>query len=85
MGAASDGTDRALVFTHFNDDDATAPKTVTLSMTGLEGKTQAEIYVLDKEHDLTLIQKLTVNGDLLEWEIEVPNFTSYMVLLKPAK
>ncbi len=81
VGAASDGKDHALMLTHFNDDDDTAPKTVTLSMTGLEGKTVAEIYVLDEMHDLTLMQKVATTGDTLEWEIEVPNFTSYMVLL----
>ena len=53
-------------------------------MTGLRGKTQAEIYVLDEGHDLTLMQKLTVNSDTLEWEIEMPNFTSYLILLKDA-
>ena len=84
VGAATDGENHALMFTHFNDDDNTAPKTVTLSMTGLSGRTTAEIYLLDSDHDLTLTQKLTVNGDTLAWEIEVPNFTSYMVLLKNA-
>ena len=81
VGAATNGENRALVFTRFNDDDATAPEIVTLSMKGLTGKTVAEIYLLDKDHDLTLSQKLTLNGDSLDWEIEVPNFTSYMILL----
>ena len=80
--AATDGKDHALMFSHFNDDDDAAPKTVTLSMAGLEGTTTAEFYALDEAHDLTLVQKVSTNGDTLTWEIEVPNFTSYMVLLK---
>jgi len=79
---AARGEDEAgVVLTHYNDDDATEAKTVTVDLKGLGGRTKAEIYLLDADHRLTLTQKLTFTGDLA-WEIEVPNFTCYLILLK---
>ena len=71
----------SVVLTHYNDDDATETKAVTVNLKGLGSRTEAEIYLLDDDHRLTLTQKLTFTGDLA-WEIEVPNYTCYLVLLK---
>ena len=80
--SAARGEDTAgFLMTHFNDDDTTPAKSVTVNLSGLDRKTEAEIYLLDGSHDLTLTQKITFSGDLT-WEIEVPNFTCYLILLK---
>ena len=70
-----------VVLTHYNDDDAAEAKTVTVELAGLDDKTEAEVYLLDGDHDLSLMQKFTFAGDFA-WEIEVPNFTCYLILLR---
>ena len=80
--AARDGDRAGVVLTHYNDEETAPSKTVRLSLTALGEKTEAEIYLLDADHDLSLMQKLTFAGETFEWEIEVPNYTCYLVLLK---
>ncbi len=80
--AARDGDRAGVVFARYNDDDATEATTVSVALTGLGERTEAEIYLLDDDHRLTLTQKMTFAGDRFEWETEVPNFTCYLILLK---
>ena len=70
--------------THYNDDDSTEPKFIKLELSGLasENGTEAEIYLLDADHDLTLVEKAVIYGDRFVWEPNVPNFTCYMIKLK---
>ena len=79
--AARDGDTAGVVLTHFIDDDEAGAKTVTVEFNDLGGRTEAEFYLLDDNHRLTLTQKVTFSGDLA-WELEVPNFTCYLILLK---
>ena len=79
--AARGENEAAVVLTHYNDDDTAEAKNITVELTGLDGRTEAEIYLLDENHRLTLTQKLTFSGDLA-WEVEIPNFTCYLILLK---
>jgi hypothetical protein len=82
--AAKNGDDAAIVLTHYNDDDSTAPKFIRLDMTGFTSDcgVEAEIYLLDKDHDLTLVQKAVFFGDRFIWEPSIPNFTCYLIKLK---
>ena len=82
--AATDGDEAAVILTHYNDEDTTPPKTVTVELSGLGGEngTEAELYVLDETHDLTLAEKITFFGDRLIWEKEIPDFTCYLIKLK---
>jgi hypothetical protein len=79
--AARDGDTAGVVLTHFNDDDTTDAETVTVELNDLGGRTEAEFYLLDDNHRLTLSQKVTFSGDLA-WDIELPNFTCYLIKLK---
>jgi hypothetical protein len=76
VAAARDGGQGAVVLTRFNDDDATEPATVHLTLRGLGERTEAEIYLLDDDHRLTLCQKMAFLGEAFEWETSLPNFTS---------
>lgn len=80
--AARDGEGAAVVLTHYNDDDATEKKSVCVELNGLGTRTEAEFYLLDDDHRLTLTQRITFGGDRFAWEIDVPNHTSYLILLK---
>ena len=50
-------------------------------MAGLaaENGVEAEIYLLDADHDLALVQKAVIYGDRFIWEPQVPNFTCYLL------
>ena len=57
--AASDGNDSALFLTHYNDDDTAPNQKVKITFSGAKhGETlKAEIYLIDKEHDLELVRE----------------------------
>ena len=82
--AAKNGSEAAIVLTHYNDDNSTEPKFIRLDIAGLspDNGVEAEIYLLDAKHDLTLVQRSVIYGDRFVWEPSVPNFTCYLVKLK---
>ena len=82
--AAKNENEAAVIMTYFNDDDKADPKFVKLDLSGLESENgvEAEIYLLDADNDLELVQKATIYGDRFVWEPNVPNFTCYLVKLK---
>ena len=71
-----------MVPTHSTEEDDTEKKSVCVELMGLGARTEAEFYLLDDDHRLTLTQKLAFGGDRFAWEIDVPNHTSYLILLK---
>ena len=79
--AARDESHGAVILAHYNDDDGAPAKDLTLSLDAIDGRTEAEFYLLDGENDLSLTQSLTFEGRL-EWKLPLPNFTCYLVLLK---
>ena len=82
--AARTDDEAAVILTHYNDDDATEPKSLSLALSGFGGESgcEAEFYLLDDDHRLTLTQRLTFFGDRLVWETDLPNFTCYLIKLK---
>ena len=83
--AAAGESEAALMLTHFNDDDETAPKEITLTLEGFDGEgamTEVEWYLLDENHDLTLVNRIRCAGKQIVWSTEIPNFTSYLIKLK---
>ena len=80
--AARDEKNAAVVLTHYVDDDAAEKKSVCVELCGLGERTEAEFYLLDNDHRLTLTQKLTFVGEKFAWESEMPNYTCYLILLK---
>ncbi len=82
--AAKNGSDAAVLVTHFNDDDTTDAKFFPIELSGFGGEngTEAEIYLLDDAHNCNLIGKATYFGDRFVTELNFPNFTSYLIKLK---
>ena len=78
--AAVGNGEAAVILTHYNEDDATEAKTFSVDLCGLgEGMNEMEIYVLDADHDLTLVDRLTFGGNRVVWEKLIPNFTGYLL------
>lgn len=84
QAAACNQDEAAVMLTHFNDDDSTQPITLELDLNGFGGSTgtEVEVLVLDEEHDLELVQKITYWGEKIRLQLTLPNFTSYLVKLK---
>ena len=82
--AAANEKEAAVMITHFNDDDSTAPVTVELDFRsfGCNDGTEIEILVLDETRDLVAINKSTYFGTRFVTELSFPNFTSYLIKLK---
>ena len=82
--AAKNEREAAVMFTHYNDDDATEPKefTIDLSGFGCEVGTEIEVYLLDDTHDLTKQETLTYYGDRFGITLTVPNHTCYLFKLR---
>ena len=82
--AAVGEAEAALMLNYYNDDDTADEKQVSVGLAGFGGDagTEAEVYLLDDEHDLTLAYKLIFFGERFVWETTVPKHTCYLVKLK---
>lgn len=79
--AATDGSRGALMFTHFNDDDSTPEKRISVKLEGIIGKKRLQIYQLDKERDLDLIRTLEIDGGA-EIAMHLPLFGSILMIIE---
>lgn len=78
--AAKSQDEAAVMLTHFSDDDETAPKTVSIVFNGAD-YSEAEIYLLDEENDMTLIEKRT--DDTVNCiDLKMTLFSSYLIKVK---
>ena len=83
MGAKN-GDNAAIIMTHYNDDDAAGAKRVPIEIRGLgaNSRTVVEMYKLDDASGYAFLEQITVFGDKLIIEREIPNYTSYLLKLK---
>ncbi len=82
--SAQNGNEAAFIVTHFNDDDNNEGTEISIDISGSasENGTEAEIYLLDADHDLTLTDSIVYYGDKIVIKRPLPNYTSYLVKLK---
>ncbi|MBR5307820.1 MAG: hypothetical protein IKU43_03550 [Clostridia bacterium] len=81
--AATDGENYAVMLTHFNDNDSTESKPVTLKFEGGKTPVKVSTYVLDGERDLELTREEEFGAGSFDVTLDMPLFTS--VLLKIEK
>jgi hypothetical protein len=82
--AAKSDTEAAVMLTHYNDDDTTPADTAKVDLCGFGGEsgTEAEVFILDEEHDLESSFKATFYGERFTLQLPAPNFTSYLIKMK---
>ena len=80
--SATNGTDSAILLTHYNDNDETEQKTVKLDLSGLGEKSSVEIFVLDENNDMSLCKSFGINGDSADFTLDIPLFTTYFISIK---
>ena len=70
------------MLTHYNDDDETEAKQVTLELNNIEGEVKLELYVIDDTHDGELIREDEFKSDSFKMKLSLPLFTSYLVKIE---
>ena len=79
--AATNGTDSAAFLTYYDEDDESENKMVELEIAGNSGKTVAEVYLLDEDNDLTLLNKQYFTADKFTLVFDMKIHTSVLVKL----
>ena len=79
--AATNGTDSAAVFTHYDDsdDDTAAPRDVEITFQNNKGKVRVDVYVLDEAHDLVKTRSEVFTGEEFSLFTTMPLYTSLLV------
>ena len=77
--AATDGKKYAVALTHYNDKTDDDVKEIKLSLTGLHGKKEATVYVLDETRDLEPTRAEVFTADEFSIYLKVPNFTTVYI------
>jgi len=85
VGAAVNGNEKAVMLTHYNDDKKEA-ETVKISLNNVnidgKGSASVSIYTLDDKKDAELVREETINGKDAEIYLDLPIYTTSLVLIK---
>ena len=76
---ATDGKKYAIALTHFDDNDDATPVEIKLGMSGLAGKKEATVYVLDEERNLDATRGEIFTADEFSLYLTIPNFTTVYI------
>lgn len=80
---ATDGKDSAIMLTHYNDNDETPTKHITLEIKNAGNtKTQVEFYLLDDDHDASLVREETYERSDIEIAIDMKLYDTYLIKFK---
>ena len=81
-GAKND-TEAVVMLTRYIDDDNVTPADAEICISGLyEEGTLIEWYLLDKDNDLTLVNKAEVFGAKIVWHPTLNNYDCYLIKMK---
>ncbi len=82
--AATDGEVGAVMLTHYCDDDEAAPREVKIDFSGFKHENGVKLtwYILDNEHDLTLMKEELFGGDTFSSYVKMPLFTSLLIKIE---
>lgn len=76
---ATDGKNHAIMVSHYNDDDETDAKTVTIECENASGNLNAEYYILDENHDLELVREDFFTTEKFNIQLKMNLFTTYLI------
>lgn len=82
--AAKDGKDSAILLTYYNDNDETEAKQIKLEIENAAGTKGARIeyYLLDDDHDVTLVREETFTAQKLTAYLDMKLFDTYLLKIK---
>ncbi len=79
---ATDEKDYAVMLTYYNDDDNAEEKEVKVDFKNASGKFKASYYVLDEEHDLTLMREEIFASENFSAYLKMPLNASVLIKLE---
>ena len=81
--AATDGKNGALLLTHYSEEDDTPADTLKVEFKNfpVDGAVKVEYYLLDEEHDMTLMREEIFTAKDFGAYLSLPLFTSYLIKL----
>ena len=79
--AAREGDEAAVMLTRFCVEDNESAEDVRIELDGF-GPCQAEIYLLDEEHDLTLVRTERFAGEATAFPLRLTTQSAYLIKLK---
>ncbi len=82
--AATDGCDSAVILTHFNDDDNTPTESVKVCFENVKSEkgVKVEYYLLDDDHDATLIREETFTAERIAAYLDMKLYDTYLIKIK---
>ena len=79
--AATDGENGAILLTHFSDEDTTPTETLKVEIKNFptDEAVKVEYFLLDEEHDMTLMREEIFTAKEFGAYVQLPLFTSYLI------
>ena len=79
--AANGNGEQNFMLAHYNDDDNTAEKSVKVTFKNVanKGKVRLEYYILDDDHDATLVREEIFTSNEFSTYINLPLYTTYLL------
>lgn len=77
--AATDGKNSAILLTHYNDDDSTAPKDVKIKLENVSGEVKVEYCLVDSDHDGEVIREEIFTSDKFALNLNMKLFDTYLI------
>ncbi len=83
--AATNGTESAVLYTYFDDDEKEAERLVSLDIEGITDRSTAEIYLLDQNKNLELVSKQYFTSKEFTLNINTTLFATVLIKITPTK
>ena len=79
--AATNGRDGAVMITHYSDNDETPTDQVKVNFENVksENGVRVEYYLLDDDHDATLIREETFTAERFALHLDMKLFDTYLI------
>jgi len=77
--AAKNGNEAAIIVTRFTDDDEAETDKCIINIEGLGKKTEAEVYLLDEDHNLELVRTEMFTGEKFGQVLNFDRKTMYLI------
>ena len=82
--ASTNGSECAVILTHYNDNDETPAKTVELKLENLpSARTRVEYYLVDEEKDGQLVRSEVLNSREASLLVDLKLFDCLLITLIP--
>ena len=80
--AAADGEGAAVLLTHYNDRDDAPMKELSVRFEGFSGPHLAELYLLDAEHDMKLLNTQRFSADSFTLQVDLGLYSTVLIKVK---